>query len=160
MARGLPSMTALLGLIAVAGYQNRDKIAEMLGNRGAPAGAPGGSLGGQTSGGGLGGLLDGLTGGGGGRSAGGVLGGGLGELVDRFRGAGHGETVDSWVGPGSNRDIAASDLERALGPDTLDELTRHTGLDRSEILARLARDLPRAVDGYTPNGRLPREDEF
>src|SRR6266550_2590839 len=27
---GFPSMTALLGLLAVAGYQNRDKIAEML----------------------------------------------------------------------------------------------------------------------------------
>ena len=31
MSRGFPSMTALLGLLAVAGYQNRDKIAEMLG---------------------------------------------------------------------------------------------------------------------------------
>ena len=31
MSRGLPSMTALLGLLAIAGYQNRDKIAEMLG---------------------------------------------------------------------------------------------------------------------------------
>jgi len=30
MARGFPSMTALLALLAVAGYQNRDKIAEML----------------------------------------------------------------------------------------------------------------------------------
>ena len=27
---GFPSMTALLGLLAVAGYQNRDKIGEML----------------------------------------------------------------------------------------------------------------------------------
>jgi hypothetical protein len=26
-------MTALLGLLAMAGYQNRDKLAEMLGNR-------------------------------------------------------------------------------------------------------------------------------
>ena len=34
MSRGFPSMTALLGLLAVAGYQNRDKIAEMLGGLG------------------------------------------------------------------------------------------------------------------------------
>ena len=34
MSRGLPSMTALLGLLAIAGYQNRDKIAEMLGGLG------------------------------------------------------------------------------------------------------------------------------
>jgi uncharacterized protein YidB (DUF937 family) len=30
MARGLPSMTALLGMLAIAGYQNRDKISEIL----------------------------------------------------------------------------------------------------------------------------------
>ena len=29
-SRGFPSMTALLGLLAIAGYQNRDKIAEMI----------------------------------------------------------------------------------------------------------------------------------
>ena len=47
---------ALLGLLAVAGYQNRDKIADMLGARKAPAGAPG-QVGQQgTQGGGLGGL--------------------------------------------------------------------------------------------------------
>ena len=34
MSRGFPSMTALLGLLAIAGYQNRDKIGEMLGRLG------------------------------------------------------------------------------------------------------------------------------
>ena len=34
MSRGYPSLTALLGLLAIAGYQNRDKIAEMLGRSG------------------------------------------------------------------------------------------------------------------------------
>jgi uncharacterized protein YidB (DUF937 family) len=34
MSRGFPSMTALLGLLAIAGYQHRDKIAEMLGGLG------------------------------------------------------------------------------------------------------------------------------
>ncbi len=34
MSDGYPSMTALLGLLALAGYQNRDKIAEMLGGAG------------------------------------------------------------------------------------------------------------------------------
>ena len=42
MSRGMPSMTALLGLLAIAGYQNRDKLGELLkgatGNT-APAGA-------------------------------------------------------------------------------------------------------------------------
>ena len=30
MSRGMPSMTALLSLLALAGYQNRDKLAELL----------------------------------------------------------------------------------------------------------------------------------
>jgi len=31
MSRAMPSMVALLGLLAVAGYQNRGKLAEVLG---------------------------------------------------------------------------------------------------------------------------------
>ena len=42
MSRGLPSMTALLGLLAIAGYQNRDKLAEMLNGAGANKANPGG----------------------------------------------------------------------------------------------------------------------
>ena len=30
MTRGMPSLAALLGLLAVAGYQNRDKLGELL----------------------------------------------------------------------------------------------------------------------------------
>ena len=81
MSRGFPSMTALLGLLAIAGYQNRDKIAEML--RGLGQRTPG--AGGQ---GGIGGLLGQLSSSLGGASAGGILSGGLGELVDRFKQSG------------------------------------------------------------------------
>ena len=37
MAKAYPSMLALLGLIAVAGYQNRDRIADTVGKLGANA---------------------------------------------------------------------------------------------------------------------------
>lgn len=67
MSRGMPSMTALLGLLAIAGYQNRDKLAELL--KGADIGDPSGSqpggllanLGGMLGGAGIGGLLSGST---------------------------------------------------------------------------------------------------
>jgi len=36
MSRGMPSMTALLGLLAIAGYQNRDKLTELLRELAAP----------------------------------------------------------------------------------------------------------------------------
>ncbi len=160
MSRGFPSMTALLGLLAIAGYQNRDKLAEMLGGNQQPPGAgmpgqggqlPQGSQPQQGGLGGLGGLLSGL----GGAGAGGLLGGGLGELVEQFRRNGQGETVDSWVSPGPNKTIEPPHLEQAIGPDVLATLTQQTGLSREEILARLSRELPHAVDQYTPEGRLP-----
>jgi uncharacterized protein YidB (DUF937 family) len=143
-------MTALLGLLAIAGYQNRDKIAEMLrggqaaGNQGLPGQQQGGL-------GGLGGLLGGL----GGAGAGGFLGGGLGELLDSFRQHGQGDVADSWVSTGPNKEIAPPQLEQAIGSDVLDTLTQQTGLSREEILSRLSKDLPNAVDQYTPEGRLP-----
>lgn len=149
MSRGYPSMTALLGLLAIAGYQNRDKIAEMLRGGQTPTNP---NLPGQPQQqGGLGGLLGGL----GGAGAGGLLGGGLGELLDSFRQSGQGEVADSWVGTGPNKEIAPPQLEQAIGPDVLDTLTQQTGLSREEILARLSRELPNAVDQYTPEGRLP-----
>jgi uncharacterized protein YidB (DUF937 family) len=161
MSRGFPSMTALLGLLAIAGYQNRDKIAEWLGSGGESAGgAPpaGGQPGGQTAapqGGGLTAVLQQLGRNLGGATPGGILSGGLAELIDRFRQSGQAETAESWVAPGPNRPLAPAELERAIGADTLDTLSQQTGLSRQELLARLSRELPDAVDRYTPDGRLP-----
>jgi uncharacterized protein YidB (DUF937 family) len=154
MSRGFPSMTALLGLLAIAGYQNRDKLSEMIGGLGGGAsGAPGGagSLGSAGGLGGLGGLLGGL----GGAGAGGLLSGGLGELVERFKQNGHGETAESWVGTGPNKEVAPQQLEQAIGPDVLATLSQQTGLSQEELLSRLSRELPQAVDKYTPDGQLP-----
>jgi uncharacterized protein YidB (DUF937 family) len=146
-------MTALLALLAVAGYQNREKIAEWLGGTG--QGKPG--AGGQ---GGIGGLVTQLRNSLGGATAGGVLSGGLGELVDRFRQSGQAETAESWVRTGPNRPCTPAQLEQALGPEVLDTLSKQTGLSRDDVLARLCRELPDAVDKYTPQGRLPTEGEL
>lgn len=144
MARSTPSLLALLGIAAVAGYQNRDKLGEMLGGA-SRDGSAGGGLGG------LGGLLGSLGGGG--------LAGGLSELMERFGSAGHRDRAESWVGHGENQPVPAQDLASALGEETLDDLTRTTGLTRSEVLERLAQNLPETVDRLTPDGRVPTEDE-
>ena len=156
MSRGFPSMTALLGLLAIAGYQNRDKIAEML--KGLGQGSPGSP--GAAGQGGLGGLLGQLGGSLGGAGAGGILSSGLGELMERFKQSGFGEAADSWVSRGPNKQVAPSQLEQAIGPEVLETLMRHTGLSREELIARLSRELPDAVDKYTPEGRLPTEAEL
>lgn len=170
MSRGLPSMTALLGLLAIAGFQNRDKLAEMFGSaskggeplppgRPADAGTGGWQLP-QASAqppqqGGMGGLIGGLATSLGASNIGSVLNGGLGELVDRFRENGHGETADSWVASGPNKEISSQQLKQAIGPDVLDALAKQTGMSHDELLQRLSTQLPSAIDQYTPDGRLP-----
>ena len=155
MSRG-PSMTALLALLATAGYQNREKIAEML--SGAFSKSPGapaqGSAQGQQSG--LGGLLGSLGAGG----VGGLLSGGLNDLVESFKQNGQGEVAESWVSKGPNQAVAPHQLEQAIGSDVLGTLSQQTGLSREELLSRLSRNLPDAVDKYTPEGRLPAASEL
>lgn len=158
MSRGFPSMTALLGLLAVAGYQNRDKIAEWLGGVGQQPGSGAPPARGPSSG--LPGVLEQLRGSLAGGTPGGILGGGLAELIDRFKQSGHGDTAESWVRTGPNQPVTPAQLQQAIGPDVLDTLSRQTGLSQQELLARLSRELPDAVDKYTPQGRLPAEGEF
>jgi uncharacterized protein YidB (DUF937 family) len=81
--------------------------------------------------------------------------GGLGEILDRFRNAGAGEHVDSWVGKGANRPIQPDQVEKAIDPQTLRDLAAQTGLSHDELLDRLTRELPDAVDKLTPDGRMP-----
>ena len=158
MSRGFPSMTALLGLLAIAGYQNRDKIAELLRgaqrnpgavpSQGSQSGSAGGAIPGN-----LGGML-------GGTSIGDLLSGGLRDLVDAFKQKGHGEVADSWVSRGPNKEIAPHQLEQAIGPDVLETLSQQTGLSREELLSRLSKNLPDSVDKYTPEGRIPTAADF
>ena len=153
MSQGGPSMTALLGLLAVAGYQNRDKIAEWMGG-GAHA-APAGSGGSVPNAGSRPAGLDRFLPQHGGGDLGTMLQKGLSELVGSFTQAGHADTAHSWVNHGENKPIAPPDVEKAVGSTTIDDLAKQTGLSRQEILARLSRELPNAVDKYTPDGRLP-----
>jgi uncharacterized protein YidB (DUF937 family) len=135
--RGMPSMVALLGLLAFAGYQNRDKIGEMLKGAGGggddPNRPPGSSPGSLT--------------------------GGLGDLMDRFRQTGKSDVADSWVKPGPNRGLTADEVEQAVGPENIAELSERTGLSREELLERLSTRIPEGIDQLTPEGRFPADDD-
>jgi uncharacterized protein YidB (DUF937 family) len=136
--RSSPLMMALMALLA-----NRN------GGQGAGMGGLGGLLGGL--GGGLGGSLGGGTGP--------SMGGGLGGLLEQFQRNGRGDTFNSWVNHGQNEPIGPDDLDRTLGPDTVDHLSRETGMPRGDLLSELSRILPGVVDRLTPNGRLPDRSE-
>jgi len=68
--------------------------------------------------------------------------------------------MDSWVSTGPNHRVEPHDLEAALGPDVIEDLQETTGLSRQELLQRLSRELPDAVDRYTPEGRIPDRSSF
>jgi uncharacterized protein YidB (DUF937 family) len=164
-------MLALLGLLAVAGYQNRDKLAgayDQLKSRSPqnPDGSPdilgglgeslGGLFGGNSAGGnrsgGLGDLLGGLGAGG--------LAGGLGDLLGSFRSSGQADVADSWVNPAvPTQGLRPDQVEQAIGSENLAELSQRTGLSREELIERLAKTIPEAVDRLTPNGQMPTSDD-
>jgi uncharacterized protein YidB (DUF937 family) len=181
-----PIMIALLGLLAYKALKGRGAQAANPGGTGQPAPfPPGGTVNPATPGGGLGDILGGLLGGRpasapsgttpggslsdlipgglggllGGAAAGTVLSGGLDNLIKGFQDSGHGRAAQSWVGTGPNQEIAPNDLGDALGSDTLDALSRQTGMGREHLLGALSQQLPDFVDQLTPHGRLPTEDE-
>jgi uncharacterized protein YidB (DUF937 family) len=149
MAKGSPSLIALLGLLAVAGYQNRDKLGELLNSRGLgdPERQPQGGLA-------QGGLVDGVRDLVGGAGAGSLM-GGLSEVFERFANPVQKAKVDTWVQRGPNAPLAADELAEVLDEETVAELVAKTGLSRDELLSRLSTALPEAVDQVTPDGHFP-----
>ena len=86
--------------------------------------------------------------------------GGFEGLLDRFARAGEGDIAESWIRPGQNRPITPQQLEHALEPDTIEDLSRRTGLPRDELLRQLSQYLPSAVDRLTPQGRRPSSEDM
>ena len=131
---------AMLGILA---YQNRDKLGELFRGTDQTGQAPSDP---QRAGGGgiLEQVVDRLR-----------SGQGLNDVLDRFRTAGSADQVDSWIRTGPNQPLDQERIEAAIDPETIAELSRQTGLTREELLARIARDLPEAVDRLTPSGQLP-----
>lgn len=85
---------------------------------------------------------------------GGLL-GGLGGLFQKMQQGGLGNVVNSWVGHGENHPVAPDQLDKAIGPDILDQLAAKVGLSREELSQQLSKVLPGVVDKMTPNGQLP-----
>jgi uncharacterized protein YidB (DUF937 family) len=79
--------------------------------------------------------------------------------MKEFQDGGYGKQMQSWIGSGPNQEIAPNDLGRALGTDTINELSRRTGMGRDELLEGLSQQLPDFIDQLTPQGRLPTAQE-
>src|ERR1700730_15391991 len=88
-----------------------------------------------------------------------VLSGGLGTLIKEFQQRGKEPAAQTWVSTGPNWAIAPNELADALGNDTLDELSKQTGMRREAVIAELSKNLPQLIDQLTPNGRVPTIEE-
>ena len=81
--------------------------------------------------------------------------GGIDGLVSSLRAGGLGNEVDSWVSTGANEPVAPQQLGRALGADTVNELSAKTGLSIESLLPLLATFLPMIINHFTPKGEVP-----
>jgi len=68
--------------------------------------------------------------------------------------------ADSWIKTGPNKAVAAGQISDVLGPDVIDTLSQRTSLSKDEVLQILSQVLPNAVDQFTPQGRLPSQQEL
>ena len=122
-------------------------IGSLLGGGNANAGSSG--MGGVLSsllGGGQSGAGDGMAG------AGGM--GGLGGIVSKFEQAGLGNVAQSWIGNGANHPVSPQQLQDVFG-DQVPQMANQAGMDQGDFLSQLSQHLPSAVNGMTPDGRMP-----
>jgi len=82
--------------------------------------------------------------------------GGIQGVVNEFEQKGLGETVRSWVSTGPNQPISPDQMQRALGPDLLQQLSQKSGIPVQDLTRQLAEILPQAVDKMTPDGTIPK----
>ena len=85
---------------------------------------------------------------------------GLGGLLQRFQQHGYGDVAGSWIANGPNQPIAPDQLHQALGGQTVDELSRQTGMPQQDVLSQLSQMLPQFIDRLTPQGRIPQQADL
>lgn len=81
--------------------------------------------------------------------------GGIDGFVDNFRRAGLGDAVSSWISGNTNHALTESQVESALGVNTLASIADKVGIKRATIGPVLAYLVPKLIDLITPKGRIP-----
>jgi uncharacterized protein YidB (DUF937 family) len=142
-------------------------------------GLVGGVGGSGSGGGGLDDLLGGVLGGGGsaGAKSGGidtgaligalapivigmVKSGGLQKMMNGFQKQGMGKQAESWVSTGPNEGVSGSEMRVGLGDGEVRQFAQAAGIPEDEAADVLAAVVPQVVDGLTPNGQLPSDEEL
>jgi uncharacterized protein YidB (DUF937 family) len=84
--------------------------------------------------------------------------GGLDGLLNKFNNNGMQNQLASWVSTRPNEPVSPTQVEQALGADTVEEIAQQAGMDRTEAAQGLAEVIPQLVDKSTPTGVMPQPD--
>jgi uncharacterized protein YidB (DUF937 family) len=76
-------------------------------------------------------------------------------LVQKFRNTGLDEQVSSWISKGENLPVVGDQIKKALGDETVAAFAGKLGIAPDEAADVLAKEVPKAVDEATPEGKLP-----
>ena len=139
----------------------------------------GGSTGSSGGGGGLGDVLGGVLGGGGSQAGtksgvdtgaliaglapvviGMLRSGGLQKILSGFQQKGMGDQAASWVSTDTNKPVTGSEMRVALGDEEVHQVAKEAGISDDEAADVLAAVVPGVVNGLTPNGAVPTDDEL
>jgi uncharacterized protein YidB (DUF937 family) len=86
--------------------------------------------------------------------------GGLSKMVQGAQASGLSAQADSWVGTGANAPVSGQEVRSVVGDDTVSELAQQAGISDDEAADVLAHVVPQVVNGLTPDGQLPADDDL
>ena len=86
--------------------------------------------------------------------------GGLSKLLQGAQTSGLSAQADSWVGTGANAPVSAQEVRGVVGDDTVTELAQQAGISDDQAAEVLAQVVPQVVNGLTPDGKLPADDDL
>ena len=89
-----------------------------------------------------------------------VKGGGLSKLVQNAHASGLSAQADSWVGTGENQPLSADEVKGVVGDDVVRQVAEQAGVSEDEAAGALAQVVPQVVNGLTPNGQVPADDDL
>ena len=62
--------------------------------------------------------------------------------------------------PGDNEPMSSDQVEQVVGHDVVQQVAHEAAVSEDEAACVLAKVVPRVVNGLTPNGRLPSDDDL
>jgi uncharacterized protein YidB (DUF937 family) len=86
--------------------------------------------------------------------------GGLQGLTSKLSSHGLGQQVQSWVGKGQNQPVNGAQLQQAMDPKDLQQMSEQSGMTPEECSDHVAQALPEMVNKATPEGQMPSSDPF